>query len=49
MIDYQLIAIFILFFGAVFYIGRFVFLSLSAKKGCGSSCKCSVDFSKNAD
>ena len=49
MIDYQSIAIFALFFGAVIYIGRTVFLSLSAKKGCGSSCKCGVDFSKNAD
>jgi branched-subunit amino acid transport protein len=46
MIDFQTIIIGILFLGAVFYISRSVFLSLKAKKGCGSSCKCGVDFSQ---
>ena len=46
MIDFQTIIIGILFLGAVFYISRLVFLSLKAKKGCGSSCKCGVDFSQ---
>ena len=44
--DFQIVIIGILFFGAVFYISRSVFLSLKAKKACGSSCKCGVDFSQ---
>ncbi len=41
----QTILIFLLFLGAVFYISRSIYLSLKAKKGCGSNCKCGVDFS----
>lgn len=42
----QVIIISILFICAVFYVARFVFKSLSAKKGCSSGCgKCGVDFS----
>jgi FeoB-associated Cys-rich membrane protein len=41
----QLVIILFLFAGAIFYVGRMVYKSLSAKKGCGSNCKCGVDFS----
>jgi hypothetical protein len=41
----QVIIILILFAAAVFYVVRMVYKSLSAKKGCGSNCKCGVDFS----
>ncbi|MEO6149106.1 MAG: FeoB-associated Cys-rich membrane protein [Mucilaginibacter sp.] len=41
----QLIIVIILFAGAVFYIGRMAYKSLFVKKGCGSNCKCGVDFS----
>jgi hypothetical protein len=41
----QTIIIAILFAAAVFYVCRLVYKNLSAKKGCGSNCKCGVDFS----
>lgn len=42
----QIIVIFILFLGALFYIGRLVYKTLTAKGGCGTNCnKCGVDFS----
>jgi FeoB-associated Cys-rich membrane protein len=41
----QVIIILILFAGAIFYVGRMIYKSLSAKKSCGSNCKCGVDFS----
>lgn len=41
----QLIIVGILFAAAVFYVGRMVYKSLTAKKGCGANCKCGVDFS----
>jgi hypothetical protein len=41
----QAIIIVVLFIAAVFYIGRLVYKSLFAKQGCGSNCKCGVDFS----
>jgi hypothetical protein len=41
----QIIVIAILFAAAVFYVCRLVYRNLSAKKSCGSNCKCSVDFS----
>lgn len=45
--NFQLIIVGILFLGALFYMGRMVFRSLTSKKGCASSCgKCAVDFSK---
>ncbi|MFD1257403.1 FeoB-associated Cys-rich membrane protein [Mucilaginibacter terrae] len=42
---FQTIAIVLLFAAAVFYVGRLVYKSLYVKKGCGSNCKCGVDFS----
>jgi FeoB-associated Cys-rich membrane protein len=44
-VNIQLIIIAILFAAAVFYVGRMVYKSLFAKKGCGTNCKCGVDFS----
>ncbi|MDB5137554.1 MAG: hypothetical protein JWP37_4157 [Mucilaginibacter sp.] len=41
----QLIIVALLFAAAVFHVGRLVYKSLTAKKGCGSNCKCGVDFS----
>ncbi|WP_310103208.1 FeoB-associated Cys-rich membrane protein [Mucilaginibacter pocheonensis] len=41
----QTIIVVILFASALFYIGRMVYKSLTAKKGCGGNCKCGVDFS----
>jgi len=41
----QVIIILLLFVAAIFYIGRMMYRSLSAKKSCGSNCKCGVDFS----
>ena len=41
----QVVIILILFAGAIFYVGRMIYKSLSAKKSCGSNCKCGVDFS----
>jgi len=41
----QAIIIALIFIAAVFYVGRVVYKSLFAKKGCGSNCKCGVDFS----
>jgi hypothetical protein len=41
----QLVIVILLFAGALFYVGRMVVKSLSPKKGCGSNCKCGVDFS----
>lgn len=47
--DAQTILVILLFLGAVFYTGRLVYRSLNAKKGCGTSCKCGVDFSNLED
>jgi hypothetical protein len=44
--NFQLIIVILLFAAAVFYVGRMVYKSLMAKSGCGSNCKCGVDFSK---
>lgn len=41
----QVIIIAIFFVAAVYYIGRKMYNSLFAKKGCGTDCKCGVDFS----
>ncbi|WP_276091164.1 FeoB-associated Cys-rich membrane protein [Pedobacter sp. JY14-1] len=44
--DIQTLLVILLFAGALFYIGRMVYRSLTPKKdGCGSNCKCGVDFS----
>jgi hypothetical protein len=41
----QTVIIAVLFAAALFYVGRLLYKSLFAKKGCGSNCKCGVDFS----
>jgi hypothetical protein len=41
----QTIIVILLFAGALFYIGRMAYKALFVKKGCGSNCKCGVDFS----
>jgi hypothetical protein len=41
----QVIIIAIVFIAAVFYVGRKLYRSLFEKKGCGTNCKCGVDFS----
>ncbi|WCT12793.1 FeoB-associated Cys-rich membrane protein [Mucilaginibacter jinjuensis] len=41
----QSIIIALLFASALFYVGRLIYRSFTAKKGCGSNCKCGVDFS----
>jgi len=41
----QLIIVLLLFAAAVLYVGRMVYKSIAVKKGCGSNCKCGVDFS----
>lgn len=41
----QAVIIMVLFIAAVFYVGRLLYKSLFAKKGCRSNCKCGVDFS----
>jgi hypothetical protein len=45
--DIQTILVIILFAGALFYIGRLLFRSIFSSKqpGCGSNCKCGIDFS----
>jgi hypothetical protein len=40
--EFILVALFAI---ALFYVGRLIYRSLHTKKGCGSSCKCGVDFS----
>jgi hypothetical protein len=35
----------LLFVIALFYMGRTVYRTFQSKKGCGSNCKCGVDFS----
>ncbi|WP_083228002.1 FeoB-associated Cys-rich membrane protein [Mucilaginibacter sp. PPCGB 2223] len=44
--NFQIIIVIALFAAALFYVGRMVYKSLTAKTSCGSNCKCSVDFSK---
>ncbi|MGI4020818.1 MAG: FeoB-associated Cys-rich membrane protein [Janthinobacterium lividum] len=44
--NFQIIVVILIFLAAVFYVGRSAYLSLTAKKGCGSNCKCGVDFSE---
>jgi len=43
--EIQTILVLLVFILAALYVIRSVILSLKAKKGCGSSCKCGVDFS----
>ncbi len=42
----QIIIVVLLFLAALFYVGRLIFNSITAKKSCGSNCKCGVDFSQ---
>jgi hypothetical protein len=42
----QALIIIVLFIAALYYVGRLIYKSVSAKKGCGSNCKCGVDFSQ---
>lgn len=44
--EIQTILVLLLFVGAAFYLLRSILLSLKSKKGCGTSCKCGVDFSQ---
>ncbi len=41
----QQILVGILFLGALFYIGRMAYRSLTAKKACSGNCKCGIDLS----
>ncbi|MDT3404471.1 FeoB-associated Cys-rich membrane protein [Mucilaginibacter terrae] len=43
--SFQTIIIILLFAAAIIYVGRMLYRSLYVKKGCGSNCKCGVDFS----
>ena len=44
--DFQTILVGLLFAAALFYVGRIIYRSVSPKSGgCGSNCKCGVDFS----
>jgi hypothetical protein len=44
--DIQTLLVILIFVAALFYIGRMVYRSVSPKSGgCGSNCKCGVDFS----
>ena len=42
----QSIIVILLFLGALFYLGKIIYKSFTAKNGCASNCKCGVDFSK---
>jgi uncharacterized membrane protein len=42
----QLIIVILIFLAAVFYVARLAYNSVTTKKGCGSNCKCGVDFSE---
>lgn len=41
----QSVIVILVFAAALFYVGRLVYKTLTAKKSCGSNCKCGVDFS----
>ncbi|WP_448702340.1 FeoB-associated Cys-rich membrane protein [Mucilaginibacter sp. AW1-3] len=43
--NFQIIIVLAIFAAALFYVSRMVYKSLTAKSGCGSNCKCGVDFS----
>jgi len=44
--DLQTMIVFVLFAVAIFYIARIIYRSIAPKStGCGSNCKCGVDFS----
>ena len=43
--NFQLIIVLLLFILALWYVGRIIYKSVTAKNSCGSNCKCGVDFS----
>lgn len=43
--NFQVVIVIMLFAAAIFYVGRLFYKNLFTKKGCGSNCKCGVDFS----
>ncbi|MBE7176823.1 MAG: FeoB-associated Cys-rich membrane protein [Mucilaginibacter polytrichastri] len=43
---YQIIIIALLFIAALVYMGRKMWNSIGRNKGCGTNCKCGVDFSE---
>jgi len=45
MMIIQTVIVALLFAAAIFYVGRLIYKSISAKKSCGGNCKCGVDFS----
>jgi len=45
MMNFQTVIVVLLFAAAIFYVSRLLYKSLFVKKGCGSNCKCGVDFS----
>ncbi|MGB4774133.1 MAG: FeoB-associated Cys-rich membrane protein [Daejeonella sp.] len=46
IMDLQLVLVLLLFFIALFYIGRLIYRNVSSNRGCASNCgKCSADFS----
>jgi len=46
IMNMQTILVGLLFIGALYYIGRIIYRAVSPKSsGCGSNCKCGVDFS----
>ncbi|RYY36388.1 MAG: FeoB-associated Cys-rich membrane protein [Sphingobacteriaceae bacterium] len=46
--DIQAIIVAILVIAAAVYLFRKLYISLTAKNGCGTNCKCGVDFSNVA-
>jgi hypothetical protein len=43
--EIQEIIVALLFVLALLYIGQILYKTIRAKQGCGSNCKCGVDFS----
>jgi hypothetical protein len=43
--NFQFAIVILLFIAALWYVGRVIYNSVFAKKGCGGNCKCGVDFS----
>ncbi len=44
--NFQFVVVILIFLAAVFYVARLIYNSVTTKKGCGSNCKCGVDFSQ---
>jgi len=41
----QEVVVALLFLVAIAYVGRMIYKNARAKEGCGTNCKCGVDFS----